>query len=88
MKPRTETGHGKVKKEAIGASIFTLPVRSRQIDRLVGCYRQPRSPADQIRAGPVALRRIARLSEEGRSPILPEELRDVAAWLERECLPN
>jgi hypothetical protein len=88
MKPRTEAGHGKVRKEANGASLSTLPVRARQPNGLIGLYRQPRSPADQLRAGAEALRRIALLSEQGHTPILPEELRDVAAWFERGCLPE
>ena len=83
-----EGARSKVRKDGFSTSIIDLPVRARQTDGLVGLYPQPRSPAKQLRAGAEALRRIAQVLEEGRAPILPEELRDVAAWLERGCLPE
>jgi hypothetical protein len=75
-------------KEELNASIIHLPARASQRDGLVGFYRAPRTPADQVLAGAEALRRIARLSEQAGSPILPDEVRDVAEWLENGCVPR
>jgi hypothetical protein len=69
-------------------TLLQLKVPRQPPDGLVRVYRQPRSPAKQLRAGAEALRRIVLLSEQGRAPILPKELHDVAAWLERGCLPK
>ena len=54
--------------------ILDLPKRPVKFVGLVGLYRRP--PAEQLQAGAEALRRIARVSDNGDTPILPRELRD------------